>query len=155
MSVEVFLDTNVLIYAVSSSPQEAAKKDRALDLIEGEDFGLSAQVLQEFYVNVTQKIAQPLPSDIAVELLEQFRQFPMALTDYPLIVAGIETSLRYGISYWDGAIVAAAATLGARTLFSEDLNHGQKYGDVRVVNPFPAGGSSEVHAAETAPYGES
>jgi len=152
MSVEVFLDTNVLIYAVSSSPQEAAKKDRALDLIEGEDFGLSAQVLQEFYVNVTRKIAQPLPSDIAVELIEQFRQFPLALTDYPLIVAGVETSLRYGISYWDGAIVAAAEVLGAGTLYSEDLSHGQEYGSVRVVNPFRVDQAGGVHEAGSGEY---
>lgn len=152
MSVDAFLDTNVLIYAVSSSPLEAAKKDRALDLIEGEDFGLSAQVLQEFYVNVTRKIAQPLPSDLAVELLEQFRQFPLVLTDYPLVVAGVETSMRYGISYWDGAIVAAAKILGAGVLYSEDLSHGQEYGGVRVVNPFLVEGADGVHETESRPY---
>jgi len=53
-----------------------------------------------------------------------------------LIVAGIEHSLRYGISYWDGAIVAAAEALGAPTLYSEDLSDGQRYGGVRVVDPF-------------------
>jgi predicted nucleic acid-binding protein len=154
MSVEVFLDSNVLIYAVSSAPEEAAKKNRALDLIEGENFGLSAQVLQEFYVNVTRKIAEPLPSDLAVELLEQFRQFPLVLTDYPLVVAGVETSLRYGISYWDGAIVAAAEVLGASTLYTEDLSHGQLYGSVRAMNPFLADGANGVHEAGTRPYGD-
>ena len=87
MSVDAFLDTNVLIYVVSSSPGEAAKKERALDLIEHTDVGLSAQVLQEFYVNVTGKIALPLASDEAMALLEQFRCFPIVWTDYPLIVA--------------------------------------------------------------------
>ena len=65
MSVDAFLDTNVLIYAVSSSYAEAEKKERALELIMGTDFGLSTQVLQEFYVNVTQKIAKPLAPDDA------------------------------------------------------------------------------------------
>ena len=59
MRVEAFLDTNVLIYAVSSAPAEATKKERALDLIMNTDFGLSAKVLQEFYVNVTRMIATP------------------------------------------------------------------------------------------------
>ena len=65
------LDTNVLIYAVSSASSEAEKKAKALELIEHADFGLSAQVLQEFYVNVTRKISLPLSSDEAVALLEQ------------------------------------------------------------------------------------
>lgn len=58
------------------------------------------------------------------------------LTDYPLVVSGIETALRYRISYWDGAIIAATESLGAEVLFTEDLAHGQRYGSVRVVNPF-------------------
>jgi predicted nucleic acid-binding protein len=147
MSVDAFLDTNVLIYAVSSSPAEAAKKERALELIEHTDFGLSAQVLQEFYVNVTRTIALPLSPDDAMALLEQFRCFPMVLTDYPLIVAGAETALRFGISYWDGAIIAAAEFLGAATLYTEDLNHGQRYGSVKAINPFLPAEPDSVHEA--------
>lgn len=145
MSVEAFLDTNVLIYAVSSSPAESAKKERALELISHADFGLSAQVLQEFYINVTAKIALPLAPDDAVALLEQFRTFPVVWTDYPLIVAGIETALRFRISYWDGAIIAAAERLGADTLYTEDLNNGQRYGSVQAVNPFLSRAADSVH----------
>jgi predicted nucleic acid-binding protein len=145
MSVEAFLDTNVLIYAVSSSPAESAKKERALELIEHSDCGLSAQVLQEFYVNVTRKIARPLPPDDAVALLEQFRCFPVVWTDYPLIVSGVETALRFGISYWDGAIIAAAERLGATILYTEDLSHGQRYGSVQAINPFLAEIPDSVH----------
>jgi predicted nucleic acid-binding protein len=145
MSVDAFLDTNVLIYAVSSSPAELAKKERALELIEHADFGLSAQVLQEFYVNVTAKIALPLAPDDAVELLEQFKSFPVVWTDYSLIVSGVEMALRCGISYWDGAIIAAAERLGASTLYTEDLNHGQRYGSVQAVNPFLSVTPDSVH----------
>lgn len=153
MSVDVFLDTNVLIYAVSSSPAESAKKERALELISHTDFGLSAQVLQELYVNVTGKIAHPLAPDAALALLEQFRYFPMVWTDYPLIVAGIETSLRFKISYWDGAIVAAAERLGATTLYTEDLSHGQCYGSVQAVNPFLPGAPDSVHEGGDPQFG--
>jgi predicted nucleic acid-binding protein len=153
MSVKAFLDTNVLIYAVSSSPAESAKKERALELIEHTDFGLSAQVLQEFYVNVTRKIAHPLTPDEAVALLEQLRCFPMVLTDYPLIVAGVETALRFGISYWDGTIIAAAEFLGATTLYTEDLNHGQRYASVQAVNPFLAETPDSVHESGDPQYG--
>ena len=153
MSVEAFLDTNVLIYAVSSAPAEARKKERTLDLISHVDFGLSAQVLQEFYVNVTGKIAHPLSPDEAMTLLEQFRCFPIVWTDYPLVVAGAEASLLHGISYWDGTIIAAADFLGATTLYTEDLNHGQQYGSVQAINPFLPGGPNGAHESEGPRYG--
>jgi len=136
MSVECFLDTNVLVYAVSSAEGEAAKRSKALDLVRQSDFGLSAQVLQEFYVTVTRKIRKPLAPELAVALMDEYRVFPTVPTDYPLIVAAVEVSLRHGISYWDGAIVAAAEVLEAEVLYTEDLNHGQQYGPVRAVNPF-------------------
>jgi predicted nucleic acid-binding protein len=136
MSVECFLDTNVLVYAVSSAEADAAKQAKALALVEEADFGLSAQVLQEFYVTVTRKIRRPLAPDQAVALMEQYRLFPTVPTDYPLIVAAVEISLRYGVSYWDGAILAAAEVLEAPVLYTEDLAHGQLYGRVTALNPF-------------------
>jgi predicted nucleic acid-binding protein len=136
MSVECFLDTNVLVYAVSSAEADAPKRARALDLVRQSDFGLSAQVLQEFYVTVTRKIPKPLAPELAVALMDEYRVFPTVPTDYPLIVSAVEASLRHGISYWDGAIVAAAEVLEAEVLYTEDLNHGQQYGPVRAVNPF-------------------
>ena len=136
MSVECFLDTNILVYAVSSLQEDAAKKANALDLIQTTDFGISSQVLQEFYVTVTRKIQKPLAPEAAVELLQEYRLFPTAYTDYPLILSAIEHSLRYGVSYWDGAIVAAAEALEASVLYTEDLSHGQHYGVTQVINPF-------------------
>jgi len=139
MSVECFLDTNILVYAVSALQEDNAKKSRALDLIQSADFGISSQVLQEFYVTVTRKIRKPLAPETAVALLEEYRLFPTAYTDYPLILSAIEHSLRYRISYWDGAIVAAAEALDASVLYTEDLSHGQRYGVVQVANPFLTG----------------
>ena len=136
MSVECFLATNVLVYAVSSAKHEADKSRRALELVETSDFGLSAQVLQEFYVTVTRKIKKPLAPELAVALMDQYRVFPVVATDYPMIVSAVELSLRYGVSCWDGAILAAAEALEAQVLYTEDLNHGQSYGAVRAVNPF-------------------
>ena len=136
MSVECFLDTNILVYAASAAPEDAGKQGVALELVRNENFGISTQVLQEFYVTVTRKMRRPIEPPEALALLDLYRSFPVALTDYPLIVSAIETSLRYRISYWDGAIIAAAQALGAQLLFTEDLAHGQQYGRVRVVNPF-------------------
>ena len=136
MRVECFLDTGVLVYAASASRNDAAKRERALKLLQEADFGLSAQVLQEFYVTVTRKAKKPMAPELAVALMDEYRVFPTVPTDYPLVVSAAELSVKYGISYWDGAIIAAAQVLEADTLYTEDLNHGQRYETVRVVNPF-------------------
>lgn len=136
MSVDAFLDTNVLVYAAAGRNSEERKRERALGLIEEEEFGLSAQVLQEFYVTVTRKIDGPLSADRALEWVELLESFPCAAVDSSLVKIGAEASERFRVSYWDGAVLAAADILGAKTLFSEDLNDGQLYGRIRVVNPF-------------------
>lgn len=139
MSVECFLDTNVLVYAVDNDPAGLTKKEAAMELLEHADFGLSAQVLQEFYVTVTRKIEVPLSPDEALAYLVRLEAFPIVPVDAALITEGIRNSVRYQISYWDGAILAAADRLGSKTVYSEDLNHGQRYGGVEVVNPFIGG----------------
>lgn len=136
MRAESFLDTNVLVYAVSGDPREAGKTARALELIDTADFGISGQVLQEFYVTVVRKIAVPLSPAHALAWVEQFAMFPCHPVGADTVQLGAEISERYRISYWDGAIVAAAQALAATTLFTEDLNDGQDYGGVRAVNPF-------------------
>lgn len=138
MNAECFLDSNVLVYAAAGRNAETVKRKRALDLIENEDFGLSAQVLQEFYVTVVRKIAVPLTAERALEWIEQLEAFPCAIIDASLVKIAIELSERYKISYWDAAIIAAADVLGAKTVYSEDLNDQQVYGRVRVRNPFGA-----------------
>lgn len=138
MNAECFLDSNVLVYAAAGRNAETVKRKRALDLIENEDFGLSAQVLQEFYVTVVRKIAVPLTAERAIEWIEQLEAFPCAIIDASLVKIAIELSERYKISYWDAAIIAAADVLGAKTVYSEDLNDQHVYGRVRVRNPFGA-----------------
>jgi predicted nucleic acid-binding protein len=135
MNVEAFLDTNVLVYSVSRLDEDREKRDRAEELLKL-PFGISGQVLQEFYVNVTRKIKKPLPPELALEWVEQLEQQPCVPVDATLVKNGIVTAERYRIPYWHGAVLAAAEALGAETLYTEDLNHGQLYGPVRVINPF-------------------
>ena len=139
MSIECFLDTNILVYAAAGRDGDEAKRRRALQLIETQDLGLSAQVLQEFYVTVTRKIAVRMSAEKALEWIEQLEAFPCLAIDASLVKIAAEISERYEISYWDAAVVAAAESLGARTLYSEDLADGQRYGTVRVSNPFRSG----------------
>jgi predicted nucleic acid-binding protein len=136
MNADCFLDTNILVYAAASDSELADKRYRALALIESRDFAVSAQVLQEFYVTVTRKLPVPLGPDEALAWIEQFEAFPCVEIDAGLVKVAAEISERFRISYWDGAILAAAQKAGLETVYSEDLSDGQRYGEITVVNPF-------------------
>jgi predicted nucleic acid-binding protein len=136
MNAKVFFDTNVLVYAAVGTGKDEPKRKRALDLIQSEDFGTSAQVLQEFFVTVVRKALRPLSAAQALEWIEQWAAFPCQPIDRELVQIAVGLSERFTISYWDAAILAAAEALGSRIVYSEDLNDGQQYGEVRVINPF-------------------
>jgi predicted nucleic acid-binding protein len=133
-----FVDTNVLLYAISRDPDERKKAARANELLATGDVGLSVQVLQEFYVQATRESrADRLTHEQAVALVGSFRRFPVQETKIGVMLAAMSTGQRFGISYWDAAILEAARTLGCEVVLSEDLNDGQDYAGVRVENPFP------------------
>lgn len=135
-----FIDTNVLLYAISRDREERDKAKRANEILTGRDIALSVQVLQEFYVQATLASRQdPLSHDQAVGLVEAFMRFRVAPIGPELMLAAVVTHQRFGISYWDAAIVEAARALGCDVVLSEDLSDGQDYAGVRVENPFHAG----------------
>ncbi|MBI2718004.1 MAG: PIN domain-containing protein [Rhizobiales bacterium] len=136
MNAEVMLDTNIIAYAASRLPADRLKREKSLALIETTPLGISAQVLQEFYVTVTRKMQTPLSHEEALDWIEELEQFPCVPIDASLVYNGAKHAARYRISYWDGSIIAAAERLGASVLYTEDLNDGQAYGSVKVVNPF-------------------
>jgi len=136
MTVECFLDTNILLYAASKNLAHQAKKKIAIELIAGKQFGLSAQVLQEFYATATRKADFRMEPETALGWIEKLDEFICLSIDSGLIKTAALISERFRISYWDGAIVAAAQALGAQTLYTEDLNHKQAYGAVTIINPF-------------------
>lgn len=132
-----FLDTNVLLYAISRAEDEAHKARRALSLLEGDDWALSVQVLQEFYVQATRSTkSDRITHEQAVALIEAWLRFHVQETTIPILKAALVTKQRYQISYWDAAIIEAARAAGCREVYSEDLSAGHDYGGVRVVNPF-------------------
>jgi predicted nucleic acid-binding protein len=136
MIAESFLDTNILFYAALGRDTEETKRARAKELLATERFGLSAQVLQEFFVNVTRKTERPMTPARAMEWLTELDEFPCVPIDRSLVKVAAEISVRFHLSYWDAALIAACEALGAQVLYTEDLNHNQLYGSVRVVNPF-------------------
>jgi predicted nucleic acid-binding protein len=132
-----FVDTNVLLYAVSTVKEEAAKAQVARRLLEADDLALSVQVLQEFYVQATRTGRKGrLTHEQAALLVEAWLRFPTQETTVPLMQAALETKRRHRISYWDAAVIEAARLLECDILLSEDLADKRDYDGVRVQNPF-------------------
>jgi len=133
-----FVDTNVLLYAVSRSPGERTKSAAALATLESDDLTLSVQVLQEFYVQATRSTrADRLSHEQAVLLIESMRlRFPVRDVTVALFYSALATAVRFRISYWDAAIIEAARASGCSVVLSEDLGHGQDFAGVRIENPF-------------------
>lgn len=132
---KVFFDTNVLLYIYGADPhKEARAKSLFAEFGAAGSLLLSTQVVQEFYAAGLRKLRMPR---------EQVRQDAMDLLKLPLVIIGprhitraFENEELYRISFWDALILAAAEAGGAEVLYTEDLNHGQKYGTVLVRNPF-------------------
>ena len=131
-----FVDTNVLVYLFdgdSPAKQEVARrtlKDRPEYLV------LSIQVLGEFYVSVTRKLANPLAPDAARKAVADLCALSVRPVLPSLVQTAVQRSQASQISYWDALIVESAIDAGAEVLLTEDLQHGQKFGRLRVVNPF-------------------
>jgi len=145
MNADVFIDTNVFLYALSDLPGEQAKAGRARQVLLNENWGWSVQVAGEFYHIATSARRQfRLPHSSAMEYVETWLNFPTASLHPSTVVSALGIRDRFQISYWDAAIIAAARELGCRTIYSEDLSHGQDYDGVKVTNPFlPDPGSQE------------
>lgn len=132
-----FVDTNVLLYAVSREADERRKARRANEILDGRDVAVSVQVLQEFYVQSTRDSrADRLTHEQAIGIIDSLRLFPTQDTTVALALAATKTKQRFHISYWDAAILEAARALGCEVVLSENLNHGQDYAGVRVEDPF-------------------
>ena len=132
-----FVDTNILLYAISRDPAEQEKAKRASDILADPDLALSVQVLQEFYVQATRASRpDPLTHRQAVRLIESYRRFSVQDCTSSIVMAALTTRQRFQLSYWDAAIIEAARASGCAEVLSEDLSDSQDYAGVRVVNPF-------------------
>ncbi len=132
-----FLDTNILLYSISRDASEAEKRERAVALLDQDDWSLSTQVLQEFYVQATRPSRRDaLSHDTAAGFVRAWQRFQVQDITPAIVNAALDIKSRYGFSYWDAAIIAAAQAQGCARLYSEDLSHGQVIGKLRIVDPF-------------------
>lgn len=132
-----FVDTNILLYSISTDPSEERKASIAEELLQSRDLALSVQVLQEFYVQATRS-GKPgaLTHREAIDFIASWKRFPVQEMTIALMDAAFAAKNRWNISYWDAAVVESARAAGCSELLSEDLSDGQDYGGVRVTDPF-------------------
>ena len=142
--MKTFVDSNILVYAhdVDAGRKREIAASRLRQLWTDRDGVLSTQVLQEFYVNVTHKIAKPVPRREARDLLKSYAAWQVVGIDAADIQTATEIEERHRLGFWDALIVAAAAKASAEMLLSEDFSDGARIGDLRIENPFARGRKS-------------
>ena len=135
MPGKFFLDSNILLYAQDAGSPEKQRRSREViaHLADSGDGVISTQVMQEFFVAATRKLRV---SPLAVKaILKTFTVFEIVIAGPALIHDAIDCSVLNAISFWDSLILAAAASAGCNTVYTEDLNPGQVIMGVKVQNP--------------------
>jgi len=135
-----FVDANILVYAFDSSAgqKKVVAEELLARLWETGTGCLSVQVLQEFFVTVTRKVADPLAADEAAERIRELSAWKVFAPTADDVLGAIALHQRAGVSFWDAMIVHAAAESGCDVLWTEDLNDRQVIRGVRIRNPFGA-----------------
>ena len=137
MSVEPrFLDTNVLVYLFDSDAPEKQSRAREVLREERDRLVVSVQVLGEFYVTVTRKLAVPLTVEAAARAVDALCELQVQALHPDLVRSAVRRSRLSRLSYWDALMVETALDAGAGVLLTEDLQDGQVIDSLRIVNPF-------------------
>ena len=140
MNARVFLDTNILVYAIEEGEPSKKKTSTARTLVADASWMSSTQVLGEFYRATTaRRRAVPLLHEEAIAWVQLWKRWPVSPILPPHVDLALELCGRCQIGYYDALILSAARLAGCFLVYSEDLNSGQEYGGVLVQNPFVAG----------------
>jgi predicted nucleic acid-binding protein len=132
---KIFIDTNILVYSIDQKNEDKKQKSRRTlkKIIESHQPVISTQVIKEFYVVSTNKLkADPI---IVKNIIHNFHNMEIVNNDLELIEQAIDISVISQLSFWDALIIAAAEKAHCEFVFSEDLNSGQTYRGVMVINP--------------------
>ena len=138
MTGPVFVDTNVLAYRhdAADPSKQARAEDWITCIVELRAGRLSFQVLQELYATLTRKLRPSLEPQEARDIIDLLASWNPLTVDLALVKNAWALQDRYSLSWWDALIVAAAQASDCRVLLTEDLQHGQSFGRVRVIDPF-------------------
>ncbi|MGD0814730.1 MAG: PIN domain-containing protein [Verrucomicrobiota bacterium] len=136
MNATRFLDTSILLYAYDQDAPD--KRSVALRLVEqgwsalGQT-AISVQVLQEMHVNLERR---GVAKAEAAQIIRDYTSWPVVDNSLKILLTALDEQTRWQLSLWDALILAAARASGASEVYTEDFNHGQDYGGIRVINPF-------------------
>lgn len=128
----------MLVYAAAGKRDDPRKYDIAHRILADERYAISSQILGEFYAVTRYNQHEMLNMGEAQNWVQRLMPFSLVTVDPPLVAAAMFVKERFKIQFWDAALVAASDRLNIKTLYTEDLNHGQKYGSVTAINPFKA-----------------
>jgi predicted nucleic acid-binding protein len=140
--VPSFVDTNVLVYAEDrdAGRKHEIARDLVLALWEDRSGVVSVQVLQELYVTLTRKLRKTISPGKALEIVREYLTWRVVENTGGLLLDAISLQQKAGLSFWDASIVHAGVSAGCTRLYSEDLNGGQRFGALEILNPFARGG---------------
>ena len=138
MSGRIFVDTNVLVYCFDRSAPDKMNTAHALvnDLWDNENGILSLQVLKEFFVTVTSKLAVRMDPQSAKSAVFDLMSWTLVYEDRRSMEKAFEIAENFRLSFWDANILSAALLSNCEALYTEDLQHGQSIDGLRIVNPF-------------------
>ena len=138
MPDRVFVDTNILVYAhdISAGKKHTTAKNLLKELWENKAGCLSLQVMQEFYISVTQKVPYPMDVSTVKEVIRDLTYWQVHEPKIEDVLSAVDLQQGYQISFLDAMILQSARQLQCKLIWSEDLNPGQMYESVKLVNPF-------------------
>jgi predicted nucleic acid-binding protein len=139
MTDRCFVDTNILVYAYNADEKEKHARSAVLlkELWDQRTGVLSLQVLQEFYVTVTQKIEKPMSSEEAKKIVEDYiAAWEIVEPTTKTLLIALEARDKYQLHFWDAMIFAAVKEAGVKVIYTEDFQHGCEIEGIRFVNPF-------------------
>lgn len=134
--MSAFFDTNVLVYCtdVTAPDKQARAKALVARCAAAGEAIVSTHVLVELFHTLTRK--QRMPSEVAQVLIQAYSTWPVIGNDTPLVAAAVDRSVHLQLSIWDAMVIEAALRSGAQTLYTEDLQHGQRFGAMTIIDPF-------------------
>lgn len=138
MAAEVFVDTSLLVYSrdASEPPKQAQAMVWMRHLWNTRSGRLSYQVLQEFYFTVTEKLEPGLDRESARKDIRSLLTWRPIALDIRVLDGAWHIQDRFGLSWWDALLVSAARVSGCHYLLTEDLQDGQVFGNLQIMNPF-------------------
>jgi predicted nucleic acid-binding protein len=138
--VPSFVDTNVLVYAEDRDAGRKHEQARAVvvELWNDRSGVVSVQVLQELFVTLTRKVKRTLSPVKALDIVREYLSWQVVDNTGGLLLDAIALQQKSSISFWDALVVQAGVASGCERLYSEDLNAGQRFGEMVIVNPFAA-----------------